>query len=420
LYEIKPERQLELLRWLISFQDAQWLVKTSAVLGGAEALKLNSKVRNALGKTEMKAVLALVGKSKADNLADAFEILKTFLNLAYGERGWRGEFRLFSDHQAEIEVSSWLLTDNLRKATNPGIEAFSFAVEALWNNWFEMLLPDTHVEISSMLSGTNGRTSDLFSITCFSEAFAIPPQPAVVNPTVPESNSVAAALQIPLDDEKPGTTPVPAANTLVDYTTYTPPLEVRHTTPVLPTEQFDSKQIPPPAPMQGGTLSQRLANKRIGSNEINPEPSHTNEKVPANIVPLYDPNEARPLYSVDLEQKTKDAIGRSELKRNKLLQKLFLSKEARELLENAADEAIVPAFNLAAGIEGILQSLIIERNSRSPGYISEEVHVIGGANGDLQILVGKRVFSAVSEVPPGHIRELLNEAVARWGESAAG
>jgi len=411
LYEIKPERQLELLRWLISFQDAQWLIKATAALGSSDALKLNSKVRNALAKTEMKAILALVGKSKADNLADAFEILKTFLSLVYGERGWKGEFRLFSEYQAEIEVSSWSLTDTLRKATNSGTEAFSFAVEMLWNGWFEMLLPDTHVEISSKLSGTNGRTSDLFSITCFSEAFAVSNQPTVVNPPVLESNPVAEALQILLEDEKPETAPVPS---LVDYTTYTPPVAVRQPTPVLPTEQPDNK------PMHGGTLSQRLANKRPSASETNPQQSPGNETAPSNIVPLYDPKNARPLYSVDLEQKTKDAIGRGELKRNKLMQKLFLSKEARELLENAADEAPVPAFNLAAGIEGILQNLIAERNYTSPGYISEEVHVIGGAEGELQILVGKRVFGAVSEVPPGHIRELLDEAVTRWGESATG
>jgi hypothetical protein len=130
----------------------------------------------------------------------------------------------------------------------------------------------------------------------------------------------------------------------------------------------------------------------------------------------FDTKTAKPLFSEDVERKVKENVERRELKRNKLMQKIFISKEARDLLDKGAEQEIVPEFSLATGIENVLQQLIARENKLIPDSITDIVHVVAGPDGELQIQVGARIYSAISDVPESRVKQLLQQAVAEWGE----
>ncbi len=424
MYELKGNKPIELLRWLLSTIEGQWLMKTSAAYGPGEAIKLSSKVRSAFGKTEMKAMLALIGKSKADDLADSIEIVQTYLTLVYGERGWVGSFRQTGGNnggvgRVEIEVVKCGALDNLKKAASGG-EGLALACEMMWNSWFEVLLPEWQIEVTSQFAGTNGRTSDLYTVSCFPQDFEVEvpmleSQPAPVQAPPTPMSPVAAALQMV---EEP-----PAQPINMDYTSYTPPVQAAppvQNNPWPPATQ-PSTSLAPIAPAnivpQGGSLAERMANKRASQTPEQPQLIAEPPAPPPPPALRYDLKSGQALYAKDYDKEAKESVERTERKRNKIMQKLFISKEARQLMEVGNEKPLTPEFSLAAGIESILQQLITQENTLLPGVINEQVHVVSGADGDLQIHVGTKVYSAVGDVPPGRIRELLQTAVERWGES---
>jgi hypothetical protein len=427
LYDIKPEKQLELLRWMLSSQEAQWLLKVSAAMGPGESVKLSGKVRSALGRVEMKAMLALLNKHKADNLADAVEVLKSYLKVGYGDRGWSGFIRQPTQERAEFEITRWVTLENLRKATSGSPEALALAAEMMWSNWFEVLLPESQVEVTVQLAGTAGRESDLFTVTCFTDEPDISPVIEIepVTPTpAPMDNPVAAALSIPLGEES--LTASPAAP--IDYTSYVPPVQTRNTPTVqetVPTSWPTANPAPIPTPpvsppvVVGGTLAQRMASKRAAETNAHPVPETTasvNEETPPPIIRL-DSKTARPLFTEDMEQQVKDNISRGQMRKNKIFQKLMISREGRKLIEEGADKPTIPEFNLAAGIEEILQRLILRENARNPGSIPDVLHVISEPDGELVIQVDKKIYKSLTDIPDGPVRELIEDAIAMWGDS---
>lgn len=68
------------------------------------------------------------------------------------------------------------------------------------------------------------------------------------------------------------------------------------------------------------------------------------------------------------------------------------------------------ALTLADQIEEILQGLV----ARQSPPLAEELHVINGQDGGLEIHLGNRVYHNVEDLPPGHVKELLQAAVAHW------
>lgn len=68
------------------------------------------------------------------------------------------------------------------------------------------------------------------------------------------------------------------------------------------------------------------------------------------------------------------------------------------------------ALTLADQIEEILQVLV----ARQSPPLAEELHMINGQDGSLEIHLGNRVYHNVEDLPPGHAKELLQAAVAHW------
>ncbi len=478
MYEINRDKQTELLRWLLATLDGQWLSKTAAMYSPADASKLNSRVHTTLGRTEMKAMLSLLGKSRADNLSDAVEIIKTYLNLAYGERGFNGTFRPVQaagggQQRLEIEVARFSGLDNIKKVAQAAGERPGMATQELWSIWFETLLPDEQVEVSVQ----SKPTGDLVVVTATSDSF-VAPLPLDLAPQE-EISPIAAVLQIPLEPAQPAPPParasgfgappanpatsaMPSGNSPASNPTEKPqgypftsgynyrpeaePTALGYSGPVeapmhpsnLPSvSSTPSSSVEPARPATGmneagaarstgGSLNQRLMRQKQGDNaEMLPHgtPPALQNQESAGLVPpgalKVNPTSGRPLFADDLDEEAKKSVEKRKPQKGlPFMSRLMISKEAREMLEQSGDEKpMLAAFSLAGGVEAALQRLVAQELAQQPGSIIEPIHVVDGPEGELQIHVGARMYSSVGDVPPGQVRELLQQAVDEWFSS---
>lgn len=170
MYNIDKDKQMEVLRWLMYAWDGQWLGRTTAVYGATEASKLNARVRAAFAKVEMKGLLALLGKKQADNLNDAAEMLKAYFQLVFGERGFQGKFSAVEaapggGARLQVQVGKMVALDSLKKVAQAANEPPAQICELLWTSWFEALLPDAKLQITSR----SQNSSDIYQIDSLNE-----------------------------------------------------------------------------------------------------------------------------------------------------------------------------------------------------------------------------------------------------------
>ena len=69
-YTIPPEERAHLLALLTMAWDRQWFLKIHDEYGWEEAARLNTSVRAAFGRIEMRRMLRTLGKRAADDLED--------------------------------------------------------------------------------------------------------------------------------------------------------------------------------------------------------------------------------------------------------------------------------------------------------------------------------------------------------------
>lgn len=445
--EISRDKQFELLRWLLTAQDSQWLSKMAAAYGPAEAVKLDGRVRSTLGRTEMKAMLALLNKSRAANLNEAAEIVQAYLGIAYGERGFVGTFRPVQDsgQQARlgVEVARFTALDTVKKAAQASHERSELVSQTCWTAWFETLLPEAQIAVSVQ---TGPNATELIVVTATTASFGLT--------DAEELSPIAAALQIPLEHSIPAPisnqiTPPPDQPTAVTapppsakpegypFTSgyvYRPDAEPAPINSDGSGMSLPQAILPPDAPpiiganapgvepITGGSLNQRLS--RLQKTEPAPEmlppdvpPALQNQAetsaVPFSVLRL-DPASGRPLFQGNLDEEVKRSVEKRKITQKSLplMSRLMLSKEARELMQQNVDEKPLAGLSLPIGVEANLQRLIIQ-----DGSLREAVHVMDGPDGELQIVVGPRTYGSVGEVPEGRVRELLQQAVEEWTTS---
>ena len=75
------------------------------------------------------------------------------------------------------------------------------------------------------------------------------------------------------------------------------------------------------------------------------------------------------------------------------MSRLFMSKEARDLLEKSKDEPLVQNSSIAEKVNYILQRRMGQARMANPGQYLESVRVLGGPDGSLQILIGNQQYS---------------------------
>jgi hypothetical protein len=478
MYTIDPQKQTEVLRWLMFAWDGQWQARILALYGPTEASRLGARVRSAFGKVEMRALLSLVGKERAVNLADAANLLETYFNFVWGERSFQGRFLPPETGpngmpRLTVQVREMTALESLKKAAQAAGEDPSLACEMLWSAWLETLLPDTQVQVTARL----GDTYDQFQIDNLGEALPNPvpfpgraAAPAAENANndtdLPdeaafEESPIAAALQIPLERVAPGLTGELNPPSMDDPyasgpASYSPPPGTTGATPgpdslryaPAPTTNnlFSTQQLigasEPGADQnllrRGGTggLTSRLQQKaetpashappteaaQAQVRSVTPPPQAAPlpampDFQPAPYVPYQnDPATGRPLFSTDPEEEARSKVLRS--KNLPLMSRLFMGKEARELIDRGKGEPMVHLTSVAEKVDFILQRRMAQARMTNPGQFLESVRVVGGPEGSLEILIGNRRFSSIEQVPPGPTLDIIRQAVEEYSQDS--
>lgn len=145
-YELSEAEQVRLLRKLMLYWDGQWFLKAVDAFGLEAAVELNARVRASFGRIEMRLLLRAVGKSRADDLADALRLIETYARTFMGGT-LRSDFVVLGPDHAEVTVQRCAAYQGAKRAGLPRQDQACVACETLWNAWLETLLPDTEVEV---------------------------------------------------------------------------------------------------------------------------------------------------------------------------------------------------------------------------------------------------------------------------------
>jgi hypothetical protein len=166
-YQLSPDEQTHMLRKLMLYWDGQWFLKTVEAFGLEAAIDLNARVRTSFGRIEMRTLLKTVGKSRADDLADALRLLETYADTFMGNR-LRAEFAALGDDRAEVIIRRCAAYEGAKRAALPRADQACVACETLWDAWLEALLPEVPVEIQYPLRQGMGDPHCQFTIRILS------------------------------------------------------------------------------------------------------------------------------------------------------------------------------------------------------------------------------------------------------------
>jgi hypothetical protein len=125
--------------------DGQWFLKVCDEYGWEAAARLNAQVRAAFGRIEMRRMLRALGKRAADDLLDAARIILTYFQEVLAA-GFDAEFAI-EGNQAEITIARCAALSGSKRAGLERYDQSCIACQELWHAYFEVLLPDTPIEV---------------------------------------------------------------------------------------------------------------------------------------------------------------------------------------------------------------------------------------------------------------------------------
>lgn len=138
LYELSPAAGPALLTRLLMAWDGQWYLKVYERFGWEVATELNARVRADYGRIEMRSVLRALGKRRADDLADAVRVLRSYYQL-YGA-AFEAAYQP-SETQVDVVVSQCAALEGSKRARLERHDQACIACEKLWPAWFRALMP---------------------------------------------------------------------------------------------------------------------------------------------------------------------------------------------------------------------------------------------------------------------------------------
>jgi hypothetical protein len=144
-YIISPEKKARMLSLLTMAWDGQWFLKVCDEYGWEAATRLNARVRAAFGRIEMRRMLRALGKQTADDLEDAVRIIQTYFREVLAA-GFDADFA-FEENRAEITVTRCAALRGSKRAGLERHDQSCIACQGLWKAYFEVLLPDTPIEV---------------------------------------------------------------------------------------------------------------------------------------------------------------------------------------------------------------------------------------------------------------------------------
>ena len=149
-YAISPEKRARLCALLAMAWDGQWFLKVYDEYGWDAAVRLNARVRAAFGRIEMRRMLRALGKQAAVDLEDAIQVILVYFQDVLAA-GFDAEFAIEGD-RAVITVTRCAahLGSKRARIKTRGQERHDqacIACRGLWHAYFEVLLPDSPVEV---------------------------------------------------------------------------------------------------------------------------------------------------------------------------------------------------------------------------------------------------------------------------------
>jgi hypothetical protein len=138
LYEFPSTVKSGLLTRLLMAWDGQWYLKVCDRFGWEVATELNASVRSDYGRIEMRSALRALGKRRADDLADAVLVLRSYYQF-YGDV-FEAAYRI-EDKQVDVTVTRCAALEGSKRARRERHDQACIACETLWPAWFRALLP---------------------------------------------------------------------------------------------------------------------------------------------------------------------------------------------------------------------------------------------------------------------------------------
>lgn len=148
LYSLSKAEQAALLARLALAWDGQWFLKAYEEYGWEGAARLNTRVRHAFGRIEMRLLLRALGKRQADDLGDAARVLQTYYGQVLAE-GFAGEFQVARD-RVHIWVTACAALAGARRAGLERHDQACLGCPELFRVYFETLLPGQTAEVEVM------------------------------------------------------------------------------------------------------------------------------------------------------------------------------------------------------------------------------------------------------------------------------
>lgn len=132
--------------------DGRWFLKTAAAHGEADAVARNSEVRVSLARTEMKLMLAAVGRSRARDLDDALRLVKGHAGAFMKPAGGLAYSQAKQpDGSVTANVNRCAAFEGAREAHKRGLvsrkDQACIHCTDVWSAWFEATLPGEHVRV---------------------------------------------------------------------------------------------------------------------------------------------------------------------------------------------------------------------------------------------------------------------------------
>jgi hypothetical protein len=144
-YRIADAARADLLARLALAWDGQWFLKLYEECGWETAVRVNTRVRHAFGRIEIRLLLRVLGKRRADDLQDAARVLRTYYEEVL-TAGFDGEFRV-EGNALHISVSECAALAGSKRAGLERHDQACVGCPELFQVYFETLLPDHGAEI---------------------------------------------------------------------------------------------------------------------------------------------------------------------------------------------------------------------------------------------------------------------------------